>query len=110
MKKFVIKELLDKMADRWAPLDVAFTNDTAIRMCKLEGAYNWHTHQAEDEMFLVLKGKVFIDTNTPDGTVELDEMDGYVVKRGTRHRSRTEEGQPAWVLLVEPTKTKTLGE
>lgn len=110
MKKFVIQELLDDMIDKWVPKDVAFTNDTAIRMCKVEGAYDWHTHPAEDELFLVLKGKVFIDTNTEDGTVELGEMEGFVVKRGTRHRSRTEVGQPAWLLLVEPTKTKTLGK
>ncbi len=110
MKKFVIRELLDQMKDKWEPQDVAFTNDTALRMCKLEGAYHWHTHQAEDELFLVLKGKIFIDTDSHEGTVELGEMEGFVVKRGTRHRSRTENGQPAWVLLVEPTKTKTLGE
>jgi len=107
MKKVIFQELIGKVNEKWEPEDVAFVNDAALRIAKVEGAYDWHTHPTEDEFFLVLKGKVFIDTNTDDGTVELNEMEGYRVKRGVRHRSRTEA--PAWVLLVEPTRTKTKG-
>lgn len=105
MTKFIVKEWVDKAGEKWEPLDITFVNDTALRIAKLEGAYEWHTHQDEDEMFLVVKGQVFIETK--DGTVELNEMEGFVVRKGLRHRSRTEK--PAWVLLVEPTRTKTLG-
>ncbi len=107
MSKVIFQEIIEKVKEKWEPEDVAFINDTALRLAKLEGAYNWHTHPHEDEFFLVLKGKVFIDTKT-EGTIELNEMEGYLVKRGTRHRSRTEK--PAWIVLIEPTRTKTKGE
>lgn len=105
MTKFIVKEWIDRAGEKWEPLDITFVNDTALRIAKLEGAYDWHTHQDEDEMFLVIKGQVFIDTK--EGTIELNEMEGFVVRKGLRHRSRAEK--PAWVLLVEPTRTKTLG-
>lgn len=106
MKKISLKNLIKEVEDPWQPKDVVYINDTALRIAKIEGAYNWHTHRDEDEFFLVLKGKIFIDTE--EGSVELKENDGYLVKKGKRHRSRAEK--PAWILLVEPIKTKTLGE
>ena len=104
MNKIIISRLVDFIQEKWTPKELAFVNDTALRMAKLEGEYKWHTHQEEDEFFLVVKGHIFIDTE--EGTVELNEMEGFVVRKGLRHRSRCEE--PAWVLLVEPIKTKTL--
>ena len=107
MSKVILQEIIEKVKEKWEPEDVAFINDTALRLAKLEGAYNWHTHPQEDEFFLVLKGKVFIDTKI-EGTIELNEMEGYLVKKGIRHRSRTDK--PAWIVLIEPTRTKTKGE
>jgi mannose-6-phosphate isomerase-like protein (cupin superfamily) len=106
MSKVILQEIIEKVKEKWEPEDVAFIDDTALRLAKLEGTYQWHTHPHEDEFFLVIKGKVFIDTKI-QGTIELNEMEGYLVKRGTRHRSRTEK--PAWVLLIEPTRTITKG-
>jgi len=105
MTKIMFMELVKKVNEMWEPLDVAFINETALRIAKVDGAYKWHTHQKEDEFFFVLKGNVFIDLEGK--SVELKENEGFLVKKGTRHRSRTEE--PAWVLLIEPTKTKTKG-
>jgi len=105
MKKIVVSQLIEQVRDKWEPEDVCFINDTAMRVAKLEGAYQWHTHPGEDELFMVVKGRVCIDSE--DGNVELNENECVVVPRGVRHRSRTDE--PAWVLLVEPTKTKTKG-
>ena len=105
MKKVIFQQLIEKVNEKWEPEDVVFINDTALRIAKVEGAYQWHTHPGEDEFFLVLKGNVFIDTE--EGTAALKELEGFLVKRGIRHRSRTEG--PAWVLLAEPTRTKTKG-
>ena len=106
MKKISLKELIKEIKETWEPRNIAFINGTALRIAKIEGAYNWHTHLNEDEFFLVIKGKIFIDTE--DGSNELNEMEGYLVKKGIRHRSRTEK--PAWILLIEPIRTKTKGE
>ena len=109
MNKIIINEFIQRCNEVWAVHDLTFVNNTALRMAKLLGAYGWHTHQNEDEFFLVVKGKVLIDTNSDDGTVELKENEGYVVKKGVRHRSRTMDNEPAWVLLVEPRETRTKG-
>jgi len=106
MTKIRFKELINQVKEPWQAVDVAHIDDTALRVAKIEGAYNWHIHRDEDEFFYVLKGKMFIDTE--DETIELNENEGYLVKSGIRHRSRTQK--PAWILLIEPVKTKTTGE
>ncbi len=105
MQKIDVHKAIAEAQDKWEPRDLCFVNDTAMRIAKLDGPYEWHTHQGEDEFFLVVQGHIFIDTE--EGSVELSEMEGFVVKKGMRHRSRSDA--PAWVLLVEPTKTKTKG-
>jgi mannose-6-phosphate isomerase-like protein (cupin superfamily) len=107
MKKINLPELIEKVKKPWQVMDVVTVNKTALRIAKIEGAYQWHTHQKEEEFFLVLKGKIFIDTDKK-GTIELNEMESFLVEKGMRHRSRSEK--PAWVLLVEPPETITLGE
>ncbi len=106
MSKINLKEIDKKLKEPWQPQDVCYVNETALRIAKIDGAYKWHTHQNEDEFFFVVKGKIFIDLERE--SIELKEGEGYLVKRGTRHRSRSEK--PAYVLLVEPIKTKTKGE
>lgn len=107
MQKFKFLEIINTVKEKWEPEDIAFINDTALRVAKVEGAYHWHIHPNEDEFFFVLSGRVIVDTESDDGSVELNPMEGYLVKRGIRHRSRTEE--PAWILFVEPTRTRTKG-
>jgi mannose-6-phosphate isomerase-like protein (cupin superfamily) len=109
MSKIAINDFIKLCDQAWEVQDLIYVNNTALRMAKIQGSYIWHTHQNEDEFFLVVKGKISIDTNSDDGTVELKENEGYVVKKGVRHRSRTTENEPAWVLLVEPRETKTKG-
>ena len=106
MTKISFKDVVKKVQEAWQPQDLLFVNDTALRVAKIDGAYNWHTHQKEDEFFLVIKGKIFIDLENE--SVELKEGEGFLVKKGTRHRSRS--SKPAYVLLIEPFATKTKGE
>lgn len=106
MKKVNLKDYIKEIPDPWQPRDIVYVNETALRVAKIHGAYDWHTHQNEDEFFLVLKGKIFIDTE--EGSVELKENEGYLVEKGKRHRSRAEK--PAWIALIEPIRTKTKGE
>ena len=106
MAKINLKKIINETTNPWQPRDILHVDQTALRVAKIDGAYDWHVHTNEDEFFLVLKGKIYIDTDR--GSVELKENEGYLVKKGTRHRSRAK--RPAWVLLVEPVKTKTKGE
>jgi len=106
MNKITFKDFIEKIKEPWQPKDIAYINDIALRVARIDGTYHWHTHRDEDEFFLVLKGKISIDTE--ETSVELAENEGCLVKRGTRHRSRSDG--PAWILLIEPIKTKTKGE
>ncbi|MCK4306711.1 cupin domain-containing protein [candidate division WOR-3 bacterium] len=98
-KKYSIKGI-------WKPQEIGFVDSTALRIVKLKGDYKWHRHKKEDEFFLVVKGLIFIDTEKE--IVELKEWEGYLVKAGLKHRSRAPE--VATVLVIEPIKTKTMGE
>ncbi|KPK63731.1 hypothetical protein AMJ83_05910 [candidate division WOR_3 bacterium SM23_42] len=106
MAKISLKKLVREIKEPWQPRDILHVHQTALRIAKLDGAYGWHVHLHEDEFFLVLKGRIYIDTE--EDSIELKEYEGYLVKRGIRHRSRTKK--PAWVMLVEPVITKTKGE
>ncbi len=106
MAKIKFKDLVKEIKDPWQPKDIAYINDTALRIAQIHGEYHWHTHRNEDEFFYVIEGKMYIDTENE--SVELNNGEGLVVKKGTRHRSRA--SRPAWVLLGEPIKTKTKGE
>ncbi|MFC2170033.1 cupin domain-containing protein [Acidobacteriota bacterium] len=106
MIKIDLRKLIKEIKEPWEPRDIAFMNDTAIRIAKIDGIYHRHIHQNEDELFMVIKGKIFIDTEKD--SVELNEMECYLVKKGIKHRSRSEK--PAWILLIEPKLTKTKGE
>ena len=101
-----LKKIINETRDPWQPRDILHVDQTALRVAKIDGAYDWHIHTNEDEFFLVLKGAIYIDT--AEGSVELKEHQGYLVKKGTRHRSRAKK--PAWVLLIEPVVTRTRGE
>jgi len=106
MQKISFNDIIESIKEPWEPKEIAFVSDAALRVAMIHGAYDWHIHKSEDELFFVLKGKIYIDTE--QGTIELNELEGFLVKKGTRHRSRSDA--PSWVLLFEPKKTKTKGE
>lgn len=106
MGKIDFKKAIKNLDEIWQPFDIAFINDTAIRVAKIDGAYKWHVHQNEDEFFYVIKGRIFIDLQGQ--VVELNEGEGFLVNMGQKHRSRSDK--PAYIMLIEPVKTKTKGE
>lgn len=106
MKKIALKEVGHRIHAFWQPREIAIVNNTALRLAKILGPYNWHVHKNEDEFFLVVEGEVSVDTE--DGTIDLKEGEGFLVPRGTRHRSKSDS--PATILLIEPTSTLTKGE
>ncbi|MBL8577511.1 MAG: cupin domain-containing protein [Mesorhizobium sp.] len=81
-------------------------NDAQAKVAKFGAVFDWHAHEAEDEAFLVLRGKLAIDFR--DGVVELDEGDFIVVPRGVEHRPRSMTTEPI-VLMFEPSTTLNTG-
>lgn len=90
----------------WQPHIAGDINDSQVKVAKFGDVFDWHAHEAEDEGFLVLKGRIAIDFR--DGSVELGEGDFLVVPRGVEHRPRSLTSEPI-VLMVEPSTTLNTG-
>ncbi len=91
--------------EHWRPKAVAELNGQEVKLVKFQGVFPWHHHEAEDEMFLVWRGRMAIEFR--DRAVELSEGQLCVVPRGTEHRTKAE--QEAWALLFEPAGTRNTG-
>ncbi|MEE9181611.1 MAG: cupin domain-containing protein [candidate division NC10 bacterium] len=89
----------------WKPKIVAEVNDAYVKLVKVKGEFVWHRHENEDELFLVDRGTMHLQTR--EGDVSLEAGDMAVVPRGTEHRPVAE--QEAHVLLIEPKSTLNTG-
>jgi mannose-6-phosphate isomerase-like protein (cupin superfamily) len=105
LEKIDLAEKLARFDERWSPRIVAELNGQHVKLAKLEGSFVWHSHVDEDELFLVLQGKLTIELR--DGRVELGAGQMLVVPRGVEHRP-VAEGE-VHVLLFEPAGTVNTG-
>lgn len=90
----------------WAPRIITYYDDHEIRIARAEGAFPWHSHLENDELFLVIEGELCIDFH--DRTERLTAGELIVVPMGIEHRTRTEYGQ-AKVLIIDPKDTANTG-
>lgn len=97
----------------WQPHLAGHVNDTAVKLAKLQGVFDWHRHGAEDELFLVVKGRLRMGLRGASGEelapVDLDEGEMLIVPAGMEHRPETLTDE-CHVLLVEPKTTRNTGE
>ena len=92
--------------DFWSPRVIGRVNDQYVKIAKLKGEFTWHKHDDEDEMFLVVKGRLKIQFE--DGDVELGPGDFHIVPKGVRHNPVTDD--ECWVMLIETVTTKHTGD
>jgi mannose-6-phosphate isomerase-like protein (cupin superfamily) len=91
------KALADACEYKWYNQTLCRVNDSVVRMAVVEGEYHWHKHDADDEFFYVMEGRLSIDLE--GRTVELSPRQGFVVPKGTVHRTRAQERSV--ILMVE---------
>lgn len=98
---------LSDVTEFWSPKVVGRVNDQLVKVAKIKGQIAWHKHDEEDELFLVVKGKLKIEF---EGGVEtnLSEGDFCVVPRGTLHNPVADE--ECWIVLIETVTTKHTGD
>jgi len=89
----------------FSPQTIALVNDTAVKITKLKGEFIWHFHEAEDELFLVLHGKLLMKLRTGDVWVNTGEF--IVVPKGVEHCPVAPE--EVHIMLVEPQTIKRTG-
>ena len=105
IEKVNIKEKLASFQDLWSPKIAGEVNDSHVKLVKLKGEFVWHHHETEDELFLVLKGRLLIKLRDRD--VWLDEGEFVVIPKGVEHLPVAEE--EVHVMLLEPKSTLNTG-
>lgn len=107
MEKINIAEKFTKFTEHWTPKILGELNDQYIKLAKVKDDFVWHSHQNEDELFIIFKGTLFMDFR--DKTVEIGPGEMLVVPKGVEHRPRT-NGEEVYIMLIEPQVTKHTGE
>jgi len=100
-----IEEKLARISDYWRPHIAAELNGQQVKLVKFLGPFVWHHHDNEDELFLVVKGRLRMEFR--DSTVAVGEGEFIVVPRGVEHRPLAEE--EVHVVLFEPASTLNTG-
>jgi len=101
-----IAEKYSMFADHWSPKVVARLNDYEIKLVRMKGEFVWHTHDATDELFLVVEGSLTIQLR--DGDVTLGPGQLFVVPRGVEHCPVTDGEVRA--MLIEPVGVLNTGD
>ena len=105
VKKVSLKDAFEVIDGYWNPLIVGELNSHCIKIAKIKGEFDWHHHEAEDEAFLVTKGKIVIHFR--DKSIELTEGELLVIPKGVEHKP--EAAEEAHILLFEPRSTLNTG-
>lgn len=105
MDKVNLKEKFDLFSEYWSPKIVGELNDSFIKLAKFKGDFVWHQHDNEDELFLVVKGKLLIKLRDKDVYLETGEY--VIIPKGVEHCPIAEE--EVHVMLIEPKSTLNTG-
>ena len=105
MQKVNLSEKLAQFQEFWSPKVIGAINDFHVKLVKLRGEFVWHAHDKEDELFLVLKGRLRMQFRDREIMVEQGEF--IIVPHQTEHRPVADE--EVHVLLLEPRSTVNTG-
>lgn len=105
IEKVSLSEKLGSFKEHWSPKIVGELNDSYVKLVKLKGEFVWHHHEAEDELFLVVKGRLMIKLRDRD--INLEEGEFVIIPRGVEHMPIADE--EAHVVLLEPKSTLNTG-
>jgi mannose-6-phosphate isomerase-like protein (cupin superfamily) len=106
MPKVNLAEKFAAFSEHWRPKVVAELNGQEVKVAKFHGEFIWHKHDAEDELFLVWRGRFRLEFR--DGVVELGPGEFFIVPRGVEHRPVADE--EVEVILFEPAATRNTGD
>lgn len=95
-----------QLTELWSPRVIGEVDDAYVKVARVQGTLAWHSHENEDELFLILKGRLRIDM--PHGSVELNEGEMFIVPKGMRHNPVAE--QECHLMLIERKSTLHTGD
>lgn len=104
--KVNLHEKLSLFSEHWSPKIVGELNGQQVKLVKFLGDFVWHSHENEDEMFLVIRGRFRMDYRDRQEWIEPGEF--VIVPRGVEHKPYAEE--EVEVMLFEPATTVNTGD
>ncbi len=105
IEKVNLAEKFSAFTDHWNPRIVGELNEQQVKLVKFTGAFEWHHHTHEDELFLVHRSRFRMEFR--DRTIELAAGDFLIVPREVEHRPVADE--EAEIILFEPATTRNTG-
>lgn len=107
--KVNLREKFATFSERWSPRIVGELNGQHVKLAKLEGEFVWHHHEHEDELFLVVAGRLRLLMRQGEDVREvvLDEGEFVIVPRGIEHCPVADE--EVHLLMFEPAGTLNTG-
>ena len=105
IEKVNLSEKFRLFDEHWSPRIAGEVNDTHVKLVKFQGEFVWHHHDTEDEMFLVVKGRMRMRLR--DGDIDLEEGEFIIIPHGVEHMPVADE--EAHVVLLEPKSTLNTG-
>ncbi|MGE5093329.1 MAG: cupin domain-containing protein [Bacillota bacterium] len=106
MQKVDLAAKFSAISEHWRPRLVGELNGQEVKLAKLQGEFIWHHHADEDELFLVVRGRLRIEIRGQEA-VELEPGQFLIVPRGVEHRPVAEE--EVELMLFEPAGTRNTG-
>ena len=105
MEKVNLAHKFGLFQEYWSPKIAGEINDSYVKLAKLKGEFVWHHHDNEDELFLVVKGRLLLKMR--EGDVWLEPGEFFIVPKGVEHCPVAEE--EAHVVLLEPKSALNTG-
>ena len=105
MDRITLDAQFARITEPWQPRIAAELNGQQVKLARFRGAFDWHHHEHEDELFLVHRGRFRMEFR--DRVVELGPGELLVVPRGVEHRPVADD--EVEVLLFEPAGTLNTG-
>ena len=105
-EKINLANAFDRIAETWSPKIIGAVNGMHVKLAKLEGPFEWHSHATEDELFLVVSGRLRMEFRNGVRVLEAGEV--IVVPHGVEHRPVAEPD--CRILLFEPASTVNTGQ
>ena len=110
MEKINLPQKFARFSEYWSPKMVGELNNFAVKIVKVQGEFVWHHHDVEDELFLVVKGRLLMQVReTPESQRDIwvEEGELIIIPHGVEHHPVAEE--ETHLMLLEPTTTVNTG-
>lgn len=104
--KINLAEKFSRFQDQWNPKIIADLNDSHVKLVKVQGEFVWHQHAEEDELFIVLRGRLTIELR--DGEITLGPGELVVIPKGVEHRPVAVD--EVEIMLIEPMAIRHTGD